>query len=169
MLTELALPYADTSAAALQWSVSLPDTPPLDVLVLGDGPAVLELRLLGSSHCAVLRAPAGVDPLVETVACRLADDGEPVPQTRELQLGGLRYRFTSSVSSVDPHELRALAEQLRRDVRGRADRMAGVFPGATDALTVLGGAVESTAARWETWHLYPNTGEVVRTSTAVTW
>lgn len=175
MLTELDLPYVDTSAAALLWSATEPDLPSLDVLHLRSGSLSLELRLLGSSHCAVLTGGrsggsnvAGAS-LVETVACRQDDDGRPVPASLERTVGALRYRFASSVTRLEAPGLGALADRLRTDVRGRKDRLAGMFPGSPDALTVLGGALRDDGAAWETWHLYPNTGEAVRTVTEVTW
>jgi Protein of unknown function DUF2617 len=34
---------------------------------------------------------------------------------------------------------------------------------------VLHGAAAGRRAQWSTWHLYPNTGEAVRTMTTVHW
>lgn len=168
MLTELALPYADTDAAALQWSSQRPSAGPLDVLSLGSGASRLELHLLGASHCAVLHSRA--EHLVETVACpAYGAVGMPLPEQRERVQGPLHYRFASQVERLDAVALGDLAARLRDGVRGRRDRLAGVFPGSADALTVLAGALGRSGARWRTWHLYPNTGEAVRTTTAVTW
>jgi hypothetical protein len=169
MLTELRLPYADTSAAALRWSSVRPDLPALDVLVVPGPAARLELLLLGSSHSAALHTRASSDALVETVACLHDGVGEPVPSARERSLGALHYRFASSVTRLDAPGLGDLARRLRREALDGRDVIAGVFPGDDDALTVLAGAVEPAAARWDTWHLYPNTGEAVRTTTEVTW
>jgi hypothetical protein len=168
MLTELRLPYADTSAAALRWSPTRSDKPALETLELtGDG-ARLELVVLGSSHAATLRTPLFA-PLDETVACLQGDAGEPVPPARDLRHGRASYRFSSEVTVHDRASLTDLASGLRRTARERHDRIVGVFPGELDALTVLEGALEPGAARWQTWHLYPNTGEAVRTTTTVTW
>ena len=171
MLTELTIAYADTSATALHWSPARPDITPLDTLRLppsGGGAVRLELQLLGASHCAVL--DVAVDQLVETVAspaygCR----GDALPERRQRTVGPLRYDFVSQIQRLDPTGLSALADRLRAGVRDRQDRLAGVFPGASDALTVLHGATAPSLARWSTWHLYPNTGEVVRTVTTVDW
>ena len=171
MLTELPIAYADTSAAALHWSAALPDISPIDALRLpsaGGGTVFLELRLLGASHCTVL--DVGSDQLVETVASpSYGGGGEALPRRRQRIVGPLRYRFASRVQRLDSTDLGSLAAALRAGVRDRPDRLAGVFPGARDALTVLHGATEPTLARWSTWHLYPNTGEVVRTLTTVDW
>ena len=171
MLTTLTVPYADTSAAALQWSASLPDVAALDVLALRPscgGAVRLELRLLGASHCAVL--DVGAHQLAETVAGpAYGGAGAPLSRRHERTVGPLRYCFTSRVDRLEPEALGALAARLCAGVRGRGDRLAGVFPGAADALTVLHGAATARRARWSTWHLYPNTGEAVRTATAVGW
>lgn len=168
MLTELTLPYADTRAAALHWSPRHPESPPLGTLRLGRGDVRLALHLLGASHSASLAAAdAG---LVETVACpEHGAAGEPVPARRERVVDGLHYRFTSRVETLPRADLTALATRLRAGCEGRDDRLAGVFPGDRDALTVLTGAAAPRGARWRTWHIYPGTGEVVRTATEVTW
>jgi hypothetical protein len=171
VLTELATAYADTSASALHWSPALPHIAPLGALTLrpAAGSAVrLELRLLGASHCALLDVAA--ERLVETVAgSAYGAGGEALPDRRHRTVGGLTYRFASHIERLQSTELRSLGTKLRAGVRDRTDRLAGVFPGACDALTVLHGATAQSQARWSTWHLYPNTGEVVRTRTTVHW
>jgi hypothetical protein len=171
VLTEITTAYADTSAAALHWSTTLPDVTPLETLRLpsSDGGIVrLELRLLGASHCTVLDVVG--EQLVETVASpAYGGGGDVLPERRQRTVGALWYRFASHIERLDPGGLSALAAQLRAGVRSRPDRLAGVFPGTSDALTVLHGATAPSLARWSTWHLYPNTGEVVRTVTTVDW
>lgn len=178
MITDLTVPYVDTSASALRWSPSPPAAPVLDVLVVGAGAVRLELQLLGASHSAVLRTDDG--ELIETVACpAYGGTGEPLPAARERSVGRRCYRFTSTVERLEPAALVAVAERLRTGARGRADRLVGTFPGSPDALTVLhgaagdcdagGGRAAGGRASWRTWHLYPGTGEVVRTATEVAW
>jgi hypothetical protein len=171
VLTQLTLPYADTSAATLQWSATLPAAPALDLIRLspaGAGSARLELRLLGASHCAVLDVDC--EQLVETVAGpAYGGRGDPLPERHARTVGALCYHFVSRIDRLDAADLSTLAGRLRAGVQGRRDRLAGVFPGAADALTVLHGAATLRRARWSTWHLYPNTGELVRTVTAVDW
>lgn len=168
MLSEIRVPYADTSAAALHWSPLPPETPPLDELELpGDGVSLV-LQLLGASHSAVLTTAGG--RVVETVACPAhGAPGEPLPARRTRVVDGLRYRFHSRVTRLDPHTLATLAARLRHEVDARDDRLVGVFPGDRDALTALAGRTGPGAARWRTWHLYPETGEAVRTTTRVHW
>jgi hypothetical protein len=167
VITELRVPYVDTRAAALRWSLLPSAAPALGVLVVGEGAVRLELRLLGASHCAVLRAGGG--ELVETVACpAYGARGSPLPAAWEQTVGRQRYRFASTTERLEPAALTALAERLRAGARGRTDRLGGAFPGSPDALTVLHGGT-GAGAWWRTWHLYPGAGEVVRTATAVTW
>lgn len=168
MLTEIGVPYADTSAGALHWSPLPPETAPLDELVLGRGGVRLVLHLLGASHAATLTT--GGARVSETVACPAhGAPGEPLPAERERLVDGLRYRFDSRVERLAAGELRALAARLRRETAGRGDRLTGVFPGSRDALTALGGEAGPGGASWRTWHLYPGTGEAVRTTTRVRW
>lgn len=168
MLTEIGVPYADTSAGALHWSPLPPETAPLDELVLGRGGVSLVLHLLGASHSATLTVADG--RVVETVACPAhGAPGEPLPAHRVRVVDGLRYRFHSRVTPLDPHALGALAARLRHEVDTRDDRLVGVFPGDRDALTALAGRTGPGVARWRTWHLYPETGEAVRTTTQVHW
>jgi hypothetical protein len=171
VLHEISVPYADTSAGALHWSPLPPETAPLDELVLGLGGARLVLHLLGASHAATLTTGgARTVQLVETVACPAHGAlGEPLPAQRERLVDGLRYRFDSRVQRLGAEELRALAARLRRETAGRDDRLTGVFPGDRDALTALRGDAGPGGASWRTWHLYPGTGEAVRTTTRVRW
>ena len=171
MLTEITIAYADTSAAALHWSAAPPHGTPLDTLRLapsGGGTVRLELHLLGASHCTVLHV--ATERVVETVASpAYGGGGEVLPERRHRTVGSLDYRFSSRVQRLNSADLSTLAARLRAGVLDRVDRLAGVFPGAPDALTVLHGATGPTRARWSSWHLYPNTGEAVRTVTTVHW
>ncbi len=180
MITQLDVPYLDTTAAALRFSSVAAAAPVLDdlvldVLELGSAGRRLHLQLLGASHRAVLTVDDA--ELTETVACpAYGGSGGPLPGTHEEAVGGLRYRFASEVRTLSPGDLAALAGSLRADAAG-PDRLAGIFPGSPDALTVLQGRADAPVpgtdgirtAQWRTWHLYPGTGEVVRTRSAVIW
>jgi len=165
VLAELSVPYVDAAAGALSWAPTPPATPALHTLVLRRDEARLSLALLAASHSAGLRVAD--DEVTETVACPGA--GEPLPATRDRLLGCFHYRFRSSVERLGPGRLSLLAARLRDGSRGSGNRLAGVFPGDADAVTALCGALSPGAAGWRTWHLYPNTGEAVRTSTTVRW
>lgn len=165
MLAEVAVPYVDTSAAALGLWLDLPAQPALEVARLEVGGLRLDLRVLGASHQVLALAP-GRGLLTETVACR-AGAPAALPARADRIAGGLRHRFTSSVMRLDPPGLRARARALRVLAEGHPDVLAGVFPGSPDAITVIGCCAAGGGAEWWTEHVYPRTGEVVATRSVV--
>jgi len=159
VLVSLDTPYADTTAADLSFALGLPEQAALHVLpVPGAG---LELRLLGASHQVVLAGRC-----VETVAC-LPGRTPHLPATVDDPVAG--YRFTARVRRLTPAgmagEVAALKARLTDDPRA----LVGVFPGSPDAVTALAARVDtgSGVVGWDTWHVYPQTGELVVTSTEV--
>lgn len=162
MLSVLSVPYADVRADQLRWGFR-PAPGALAALRLEGPAATLELRLLGSSHAAVLTV--GGQEHSEVVACASKGDdgGEPMPADVEVALPGMTYRFRSRTSSP-PEGLDSLATALRARFSGHGTSLVGAFPGDPDALTVLHA---ESPLRWRTWHLYPNSGEVVRTFSTV--
>ncbi len=160
MLADLAVPYVDTRAAGLSWWLG--DAPdPLAVLAL-DGPlGTVELRLLGASHQVVARVGAALVP--EVVACRPGPvTALPGSATRHLE--GADYRFASTTTSYDGLGLARVAGALRRRHSGDEQSLVGAFPGSADALTVLTARPARAGWVWRTWHVYPGSGEVVRTT-----
>lgn len=163
MLAQLAVPFRDTSAADLLVAVHAgADAPPgLRAMAAASGAFVLELRVLGASHAVIARVPDG-RALTEVVACD-APAGAPLTGGVRLE-GGLRHSFTATVEHGD---VAARADELRA-LAGTAGALVAAFPGQRDALTAVcarpgAGAV----AVWETWHLYPGAGELVRTTTTL--
>jgi hypothetical protein len=165
MLVRLDAAYTDTTAADLGFALGLPEQPALRTLEVRPGGGVrLLLRLLGASHQVVLSTCDG--ELTETVACLPGtDSGLPERLTRLLP-GGTSYTFRAGVRRLPPQRFRAEVARLRR---AAADprALAGLFPGATDALTVIGADVREHHGRvgWWTAHAYPQTGELVETVT----
>jgi hypothetical protein len=160
MLAEVQVPFADVRAAGLALALDVAPQPALGTLVVPLGPLTLELRILGASHQVVAR---GEDVwLTETVACVPGRQGA-LPARADAAVGGLRHRFTSTIETLDGPALAARAAAIR--ARAEADRraLAGVFPGAPGALTAI--VLEDDG--WQTWHAYPQTGELVTTRTAV--
>lgn len=162
----VAVPFADVSADGLRWAVGLEAQQALAVTTVElTGPLRAELRILGASHQVVVHAE---DRLVfsETVACDLPVSS-PLPD--RAAVGG--YAVDAQVrthAAADFHdrvtELEAtLAEPASL---GRALAWAR-FPGAPDALTAISFVATPAMARWQTWHTYPNTGEVVHTSSTL--
>lgn len=158
MLADLDVPYADTQAAALAWWLG--DGPrPLAVLELTGPGGALRLELLGASHRAVATVD-GVD-VPEVVAC--GDAGTGLPAEHELRWGAVRYAFASSTTRCTPAQLRRAAGDLRRRYADHPQALLGAFPGSPHALTVLRGRPLARGWSWASWHVYPGTGELVRT------
>lgn len=158
MLTELAVPFLDSRADALGWWIG--DGPePLATLSLTGPRGRLELQLLGASHRAVATVD-GID-VPEVVACGSA--GRTLPRRHETGRGAGRYRFASTTTSYGAAGIRRVAVDLRRRWSGDAAALVGVFPGSPHALTVLTGRVVPAGWSWSSWHVYPCSGEVVRT------
>jgi hypothetical protein len=166
----LRVPYADSDAAMLRFAVGLPVIEALGELTL-DAPAgrgtSVSLRLLGASHQVVIDTGAGV--FTETVACH---DGVPageLPGRATRTVCGAHYTFHGEVARVSADGMRRAAQALRGRLAGRRHALVGVFPGSPDAITALVAdpAPDRRAVRWQTWHLYPRTGEIAHTLSAV--
>jgi len=171
VIVSLEVPYADTTAADLGFALGLPPQPALHVLDLpgAAGPGThLQLRLLGSSHQAILELPGGTHS--ETVACLPTGGGAlpAAPVAIDLPTG-LRYRFTVHIDRCPPDDFaRAVTALATWDAHGAL--LLGEFPGAPGAVTALLARPAGTRGDglgWRTVHAYPQTGEIVRTRTTV--
>lgn len=174
----LAAPFVDTRAADLGWSLdpAVPVGPPLAVLPLRLPIGSLELQLLGASHRAVLRRPVdGASPdqvaldeevvLVETVAC-LPGAAPALPRSaRHRTPAGLAYAFSSSVTVPGPGAFPAAVDAVLAGLPEPS--LVGRFPGEPLALTALAADTDGTGLRWRTWHVYPQTFEIVETRSEV--
>lgn len=168
-ILQLPVPYADTSAGMLSYALGLPTQAALGDLVVtaAAGPGTtLTLRLLGASHQALLDTASG--RISETVACLDAVTPTlPARVRRMLPVGP--YRFAARVHRLGADELRREVDRLRRRLARQRHVLIGAFPGATDAVTALLAEPRPNhdAVRWQTWHVYPQTGEVVHTHSVV--
>lgn len=165
MRADLTVPYADTAHDQLTFALDEPLLPALSVreLTAVAGPGVdLTLRLLGASHQAVLRTPAG--ELTETLAC-LPGRGAYLPPELDERVAGVRYRFAVSVEALAGNEFSDAVAALRREAEPSPYGLVGVFPGHDEAVTAL--LVEPGDGRvaWRTWHAYPQTRHLVATRT----
>ncbi|WP_238421816.1 DUF2617 family protein [Gordonia sp. 'Campus'] len=161
---QLAVAYADTSAAQLGFSLSAPLQEPLaqeDAEIDG---ITVSVRLLGASHQVLVED--GAQRILETVAC-LPDVTSALPES--FQESG--YYFSSRVESITPDQLAALIEQLTVRV---SEQMAtghpcvmGRFPGEPQAVTAIVSESSEDMISWHTWHTYPQAGEVVVTSSRI--
>ncbi|MFV2196266.1 DUF2617 family protein [Nocardiopsis sp. LOL_012] len=166
MLASISVPFVDTSAADLVWTLDHPLIDPLATRSVGAHGPRTELRVLGASHQVVVESPAGT--LVETVACLPGVDGRlPAVTERSVAAGG--YRFRSSVETLSPGELHRRVGRLHDEVTDAPGGLLVSFPGDRLAVTALhltrgdGGPLT-----WRTWHAYPQSGELVSTASTVT-
>jgi hypothetical protein len=149
MLIRLELPFADVRAGDLVLALGEPAQPALETLTVGR----VELRLLGCSHQVLVD---GGEALSETVACL---PGVPGDLPDGAAAG--RYAFAARVERLDAPAYEARAAGLLAGAASDPATLAGLFPseGAT-AFTVL--RLREGLA-WETFHGYPQTGEIVVT------
>jgi hypothetical protein len=165
VLVELVLPFVDASAADLTLTLDAPPQAGLGVLKLGDSRYEAELRLLGSSHQALVRG-AGVE-LSELVACRPGETGA-LPE-RAVQRGDRHdYEFRAEVRRFEAPTYARVSAAVVSEVAAADDGLVGIFPGLDGAFTALRFATGTGGElRWRTWHGYPQTREVVVTTSRV--
>ena len=128
-----------------------------------DGLAV-ELRVLGCSHQALVGVPDR--RLSEVVACRPAGGGG-LPERLHRATPQGRYTFASSVLRLRARELERRARRVVTTVEDDPRGLAASFPGLPNAFTAVRWWPDGGSLRWETWHSYPQTGEMVRTQSAL--
>lgn len=162
--TDLRVPFADTRASQLGFSLTTGVLESLARLDHTVGSVTVSLRLLGASHQVIV--DDGVQQLCETVACL------PGIQTGLPDVDDDGYRFTASTQAHDIPSLRRFVRDLATivDVHAAAGRPAllGHFPGEEDAVTAIIATVDADRVGWRTWHTYPQSGEVVVTETSMT-
>ncbi|WP_159941501.1 MULTISPECIES: DUF2617 family protein [unclassified Nocardiopsis] len=169
MLASISTPFVDTRADDLVWTLGHPLVEALAARTLRVPGARVELRVLGASHQVALTpeaaAPAADTPLVETVACL---PGLPGGLPDRAERSG-RYRFTSLVERLSRTALTRRVDRLRREVADSPDGLLVAFPGDPLAVTALSLSRDRAGrTRWRTWHAYPQSGELVTTSSTVT-
>ncbi|MDA2806813.1 DUF2617 family protein [Nocardiopsis sp. LSu2-4] len=161
------MPFADTRARDLVWTLEHPPLPALATRTALLGGVRVELRVLGASHQVVLASGPRVRArAVETVACLPGADGH-LPGSAAPDVPGLAsYSFTSTVDRLSGPELDRRVRALVRRLDGDPAAVAAAFPGAPSAVTALASASPAPGClEWRTWHAYPQTGELVRTRT----
>ncbi|MBB6173603.1 hypothetical protein HNR23_003663 [Nocardiopsis mwathae] len=180
MHTQVSAPFVDTRAADLSWSLEHPLIEPLAVRTAATPLGRVELRVLGASH-QVLVTPApcggtdtdGAGGLVETVACLPGRAGALPERTTADGPGAARYTFDSAVEWFGGREpeFAARVTRLRDEAAARPDSLIGTFPGSPLAVTALAllsrGGADGAALTWRTWHAYPQSAELVTTTTSV--
>lgn len=171
MLIEVRQPYVDVRAHDLSLTLEAPAAPALEVLRATVGGFEIELRLLGFSHQALID---GGERLSETVACVPGVAGVLPPRRTD---GGYDFR-----ARVERHDADAYAARAAAVLLGTASdplALAGLFasaPGQTATSGVATPAFTALTVRplergdgvaWTTWHGYPQSGEIVVTSSRV--
>ncbi|MEI7055225.1 DUF2617 family protein [Nocardioides sp. CCNWLW239] len=160
-MTLLDVPFADVRGDTLRWTLAPVTCTPLAsrIVRLADGLTVT-LSVLGASHQVLVRRHDR--PLLhETVACGI-DEAAPLPSVHAAD----GYRLTSHVSEVEPDELATQAARLVERLSGRTDAVVAHFPGDPHAVTALALDRDAREISWRTWHTYPQTGEIVATTTS---
>ena len=162
-LVHLAVPFVDTSAAALRWHLDDRPRTALAVRSVRLGSMHVELRVLGASHQIIVRD--GNASVGELVAC--GEGGSDLPSTRCQELDAHRYALSSGVRCGTRSTIHRAVDRLVRAAARHDRAIVAAYPGDVDAVTAI--AVDATPAgvRWRTWHAYPRTGELVVTSTVL--
>lgn len=150
--------FADSRAADLSLAYGLRPLPALGTHRVTLGGMTLELRVLGASHQVVIGGWS------ETVAC-LPDRTGALPAREEQTVGDYVVRFEASCERPDSFE-----DTVSRIVAECAEdphSLVAEFPGSPLAVTALSARPAPEGIRWETWHAYPQAGELVWTSSVV--
>jgi hypothetical protein len=164
MLAEIAAPFVDARASDLALALDGPPEPAFCHLHAELAGFQVELRVLGCSH--QVRVRRGEQELSEVVACRRgAAPGLP-PVLERLGVG-LAYAFRSRTLTYEPDDFAAEAVDILKRVGERPGELVGVFPGLAHAFTALRARPTDTGVCWRSWHAYPQTHEIVRTSSTV--
>jgi uncharacterized protein DUF2617 len=168
MLEALTTAYADTSAAQLRLELGLPPLHALADTAVPLSRGRVDLRLLGSSHQVLLYLPGPDGQLTidcsETVACLPGGTGG-LPARAECLLPAGHYSFRSSTRRCASEVLAANAAQLVARYGDQVAALVGRYPGNPDAITAMAVTPLPGAITWWSWHLYPQTGELVTTRT----
>lgn len=154
----LAIPYLDTDADQLSFTLGRPAREALAVRDLTVGGVDVQLRLLGASHQVF------VGPVQETVACLPGVVGG-LPDSAAQYFDGWSYRFNARVQRFPPAEFSARVAGIRSRSDEHPRALYGIFPGFPEAVTALTVDQQSTGLSWCTWHTYPQSHQIVATYT----
>lgn len=161
MNVKLDLPFVDTRADQLRFSLRPQAQDVLCARELRLGDCTIHLRVLGASHQVEVRS--GTRELFETVACH-AQESDLLPQQAfndDYRFEHLTMRYTSMAQFGDKVDaiLAAWSE----------DPCSVVATFGDDRLALTGLRAHETAdgVGWSTFHCYPQTAEIVATTS--TW
>jgi hypothetical protein len=151
--------FADSRAADLSLAYGLRPLPALGTHTVALPGLTLSLRVLGASHQVV------VGDWSETVAC-LPDRPGALPASEETVVGDFVVRFRAEC--LRPTDFAERVGRIVTDCAADDNAFVGEFPGSPLAVTALSARAHGDGAAWQTWHAYPQVGELVWTSTEVT-
>ncbi|GGH94707.1 DUF2617 family protein [Arthrobacter liuii] len=141
-------PFVDTSAADLTHQLGLGQIPALASLTVG----AVDLYVLGASH------QVRVGDWSETVAC-LPGRSSHLPAV----ITSPGYTFTAKVHTYGREGLTARVRELKAHVQGHPNGLVVVFQGDPLALTAMTTTADAVGMHWNTWHVYPQHGQIVTT------
>lgn len=165
---------SDVAAAALGYRIGV--TPERDALVSTvlahpTHDVALRLSILGASH-AVTLVIDGRDAMTEEVSCRAtAAGGAPLPAEVSCPGPWGAHHLRGATETLPAGPFVELVNRLTALAAADPAVLAGRFPGAEGALTVVAPTPDDAGWSWDTWHLYPaddpagrGGGDVVATS-----
>jgi hypothetical protein len=161
-IIELSVPYQDTGAADLGWSLDLGSLTALAVRRVVLPQFTVELRLLGASHQVLISTANDPIDCVETVAC-LPAGAATMPARAERSFGRWQYRFTSVARSLRGPAFDHGIAEIDRATADATASLTGRYPGLPGALTAVAVEVHGPRLRWHTWHTYPQGRQIVTT------
>jgi len=150
--------FADSRAADLSLAYGLRPLPALGTHTVTLGGVTVELRVLGASHQVVL------GDWSETVAC-LPDRLGALPSSEEQVVGDHVVRFTARCDH--PDDFGASVSRVIASCEADPNALVAEFPGSPLAVTALAASAVGDGVAWQTWHAYPQAGELVWTSSVV--
>ncbi|MGB3437199.1 MAG: DUF2617 family protein [Actinophytocola sp.] len=150
--------FADSRAADLSLAYGLRPLPALGTHTVTLGGLSVELRILGASHQVVL------GDWSETVAC-LPDRPGALPAREEQVVGDYVVRFAARCDR--PADFGAEVSRVIAACEADQNAFVAEFPGSPLAVTALSAAVVDNGVAWQTWHAYPQAGELVYTKSVV--
>jgi hypothetical protein len=150
--------FADSRAADLSLAYGLRPLPALGTHRVTLGGITVELRVLGASHQVV------IGDWSETVAC-LPDRAGALPAREEQTVGDYAVRFEARCDR--PADFATTVSRIVAECAADTHSLVAEFPGSPLAVTALSARETSAGVCWQTWHAYPQAGELVWTSSVV--